>query len=71
MTKEELITQQQLHIEELKIELLEAYDNFESIHLLLYAIGAPLNDNVLNFNREQRDYLRMIGNLIILPEKDE
>lgn len=60
MTKNELIAKQQIEIEELKIANKHNSESFRTIHNMLYGCGAPLNDNCLNFNREQRDYLRLI-----------
>jgi hypothetical protein len=53
MTKDELITKQQLQIEEYK-ELMK--DNKELRSQIIgkfYNIGQPLNDNVLQMNKKQ------------------
>ena len=53
MTQEELITKQQLEIERYK----QIFKEDKSSLLLLlgnfYSIGAPLNDNMLSFNKDQ------------------
>lgn len=57
MNKDELIGKQQLEIEELKDKVDEFAARLDKIHSALYCIGGPLNDNILNFNNEQRIYL--------------
>lgn len=64
MTKDQLITKQQLQIEEYK-SLLE--ENSEIIQLLknqFYCIGAPLNDNILQFNKAQQKWCREVVGLV-------
>lgn len=61
MTNDELITKQQLEIEELKTLIKENESQKEKVHCLLFNIGAPLNDNLLNFNKEQRRWLYQIA----------
>lgn len=53
MTKDELIVSQQLKIAE--YEKMLAYNQDLKLEILgkFYNIGAPLNDNVLEFNRDQ------------------
>ncbi len=70
MTESELIAKQQLEIENLKEWLEEYKDSMQRIHGLLFNIGAPLNDNILGFNKEQRLYLHKINHCLIL-EVDE
>ena len=53
MTKDELITKQQLQIEEYKQILEENSELIKELKMRFYAIGQPLNDNVLMFNKEQ------------------
>ncbi len=53
MTKDELITKQQLEIEELKIRVEDYQDMSNSIHNLIYCIGGPLNDNKLQYSKKQ------------------
>lgn len=53
ITKEELIALQQLKIEEYKIAMEENKETVKSLKNKLFAIGAPLNDNRLQFNKEQ------------------
>ena len=58
-----LIADQQLDIESLK-ELVEQYQtDLREIHSMLYAIGGPLNDNILNFTKEQRAFLKQIADI--------
>jgi len=53
MTKDELITKQQLQIEEYK-EMLEENNKLRSELIgKFYNIGQPLNDNVLKMNSKQ------------------
>lgn len=61
MTEAQLITKQQLEIETLKIKLREHLEAFEDINMLLCGIGGPLNDNVLNYTKEQRQILFSIN----------
>lgn len=53
MTKDELIAKQQLQIEEYKKMLEENSGLIKDLKMRFYAIGQPLNDNVLMFNKEQ------------------
>ena len=53
MTKEELITKQQLQIEYLKQELKDHKMAFKNIRGIIYCIGGPLNDNKLRFSSKQ------------------
>ena len=53
MTKDELITKQQLEIEHFKNELVEKIEMIRQVGSILYCIGGPLNDNKGGFTREQ------------------
>jgi hypothetical protein len=53
MTKDELITKQQLEIEGYKIAIAENYKLKTDLLMRFYAIGQPLNDNKLQFNKPQ------------------
>jgi hypothetical protein len=53
MTKDELIVKQQLKIEEYESKLSQNAETINDIKMLFYAIGQPLNDNVLKFNNKQ------------------
>jgi hypothetical protein len=64
MTKDELITKQQLEIEQYKEMLEENADIVSSLTGLFFNIGQPLNDNVLNFNKEQQKWCFSVINLI-------
>lgn len=70
---EELITRQQVDIEEKKILISEAVESAKTIYMLAYGVWWPLNDNILWFNKEQRDFIRRIVNQIedIIPNDEE
>lgn len=53
MTKDELIVKQQLQIEEYKEMLQENTEIIHDLKMRFYAIGQPLNDNILSFNKDQ------------------
>jgi len=53
MTKEELIAKQQLQIEEYKQMIQENTEIINDLKMRFYAIGQPLNGNMLMFNKEQ------------------
>ena len=53
MTKDELITKQQLKIEELETLINQHKKTKDYLLMRFYAIGQPLNDNKLQFNKEQ------------------
>jgi hypothetical protein len=53
MSKDELIAKQQLQIEEYKQMLEENSGLIKDLKMRFYAIGQPLNDNVLMFNKKQ------------------
>lgn len=53
MTKDELIAKQQLQIEEYKEKLKENKELIEQIIGKFYNIGQPLNDNILQMNKDQ------------------
>lgn len=53
MNKDELIIKQQLQIEEYKQMLEQNSELIADLKMRFYAIGQPLNDNVLMFNKEQ------------------
>ena len=61
MTKDELITKQQLEIEELKHLLQENQDTKSTLIGMMCSIGQPLNDNVLAMNMDQ---LRWVGRVL-------
>lgn len=64
MTKDELITKQQLEIEEQKAII--ANNNTLKDMLLgrFFNIGQPLNDNVLKFNKDQMRWCFTVTELI-------
>lgn len=64
MTKEELITKQQLRIEELEAKLNEDILLASKAKMKFICIGAPLNDNLLQFNKPQLIWAQSVLNLI-------
>ena len=62
--KDKLISKQQLEIQEYK-EILEENTKLRTkLYSLLFSIGAPLNDNILGFNKDQLKWCMEIANLI-------
>lgn len=62
--KDEMIARQAIKIAELE-ELVASYKkDHRKIHMQLYAIGAPLNDNVLCYTKEQLAPFFAIANLL-------
>lgn len=57
MSKDELIVKQALKIEEMKKILKNNKKILKKIHSNLFSIGAPLNDNKLQFNNDQLKWL--------------
>jgi hypothetical protein len=43
--------------------LKEAREDLETIYRKCYAIGAPLNDNILKFNKEQLRWIKQIADI--------
>lgn len=68
MTKEELITNQQLQIEEMSAKLKQNKTVYQKAVSRFYSIGAPLNDNLLKFNKRQ---LRWCAGLLELINEIE
>lgn len=64
MTKEELITNQQLEIAELKQVCERNEKTISDIKYRFIGIGQPLNDNVLRFNKEQLLWCHRVLELI-------
>ncbi len=64
MTKEELITKQQLQIEELTKDLEYTNGLLEQASRMFICIGAPLNDNVLKFNKQQLKWASEVHNIL-------
>ncbi len=64
MTKDELIVKQQLEIEEYKQMLEENSQLKYDLEMSFYAIGQPLNDNVLQFNKDQKKWCFQVVSLI-------
>lgn len=64
MTKDELIAKQQLQIEEYKTKLRDNLMVKRELIGSLYSIGAPLNDNLLKFNKDQLKWLMSLGDKI-------
>ncbi len=64
MTREELIVRQQLQIEEYKQMLQENSEIIKTIKGRFYNIGHPLNDNILEFNKEQMAWCFKVAELV-------
>ena len=64
MTKDKLITKQQLEIERFKAKAEKNKSIIEKIGLRFIAIGQPLNDNRENMNREQLMWVLEVKELI-------
>lgn len=64
MTKDELIAKQQLELEDYKSTLEANKGILKNIHGMFYSIGAPLNDNKLEFNKAQRNWCHEVVELI-------
>ena len=64
MTKDELIAKQQLEIEDYKAQLIENTKIGREIKGKFYNIGAPLNDNILQFNKEQKKWCFQVVELV-------
>ncbi len=64
MTREELIVRQQLQIEEYKQMLQENSEIIKTIKGRFYNIGQPLNDNILEFNKEQMAWCFKVVDLV-------
>jgi len=65
MTPVELIAKQQIEIEELKIEVAEYVESHKNIHMIIYCIGGPLNDNKLMYSHKQMSPFFEISNELI------
>lgn len=61
MTEHELIAKQAMQIAEMQKQLDEYATSFDAIHGYLYGIGAPLNDNLLQFTPAQLKVFRLIA----------
>lgn len=64
MTKDELITKQQLEIENLNEEIKNHSLACDDIYGILFNIGAPLNDNVLQYSAKQRKPFHEIAEIL-------
>lgn len=64
MTQEQLITKQQIEIEEYKQLLQENVKIKHDLTMRFYAMGQPLNDNILKFNQDQLKWCVKIIELI-------
>lgn len=64
MTKDELITKQQLEIEGFKQDAENVARMKKDVYGQLYSIGAPLNDNCDGFNSIQRRVLHRIADIL-------
>jgi hypothetical protein len=64
MTKEELITKQQLEIEHYKVMFNENEEIKKKLIGKFYSIGQPLNDNALQFNKQQHKWCFQVVELV-------
>jgi hypothetical protein len=64
MQQEKLITKQALEIEELKEKVNDYNESVKLIRGLLFSVGAPLNDNILGYSKEQRKIFHDIANIL-------
>ena len=64
MTKDELVTKQQLKIEDFKEKTEHNEDVLKTLNHRFIGIGQPLNDNLLNFNKEQLAWVFQIKELV-------
>ena len=64
MSKDELIVKQQIEIEEYKKIMEINKDIKDEIEGCFYNIGEPLNDNVLMFNKKQKQWAHSVVNLV-------
>lgn len=71
LMKNKLIVTQQLKIQKLEDTLTEYKDAMGRIHGLLFSIGAPLNDSIINYTKEQRHVLYRISECIVLENTEE
>lgn len=64
MTKDELITKQQLELEEQR-ELLSQYKlGYSNIYGIIFCIGGPLNDNKLMYSHKQLSTFSEIATIV-------
>jgi len=64
MTKDELIAKQQLEIEDYKFQLIENTKIGREIKGKFYNIGQPLNDNILQMNKDQMKWCFQVVELV-------
>lgn len=64
MEMTELIAKQQLEIEDYKKQLEENMEIVAKLNSKFFSIGAPLNDNVLQFNKEQLKWCFKVSELV-------
>ena len=64
MTKDELITKQQLEIEEYKSQLIKNTEIGSEIKGKFYNMGQPLNDNILQMNKDQMIWCFQVVELV-------
>jgi hypothetical protein len=61
ITEAKLIAQQALKIANLEAEVTRMNDDRRSIHMVIYGIGGPLNDNRRGYTREQMTDFALIA----------
>ena len=69
-----MITKESLALKILELEdIIKMYEeSHDNIHRLLYCIGGPLNDNVLQYNNKQlKTFFRISEELIFNLEEDD
>ncbi|NLE03190.1 MAG: hypothetical protein GX638_00105 [Crenarchaeota archaeon] len=67
ITKDSIIAELVVEKANLVAELAEAHDALSQIKSACYCIGGPLNDNILNFNKEQMTWV--YKNIIVPIQK--
>jgi len=70
MNTDEVIAKLVIENFDLKARIYEFEESIKSINQILYCIGGPLNDNVLNYNKDQLRTFFKIKDLLynLLPE---
>jgi hypothetical protein len=64
MTDTELIAIQAKKIEELRRENISLKERMSICYSYIYCVGGPMNDNRLNFNKEQRDVFAKMASVL-------
>lgn len=64
MDKDKIIAKQQMEIEHYKYQQRLNHSLKRNLSMKFYAIGAPLNDNILNMNNDQLKWCFSVNKLI-------